>query len=79
MINSVSVGANVVNGTGTVSGDAMTITENGQFTASGSFSDSGVNGSFSLSITSSSTADFTWTTGKGRSREDCRRSSLSCG
>ena len=54
---------NILNATGTVSGNSMTLTETGAFAATGSFSDQGVNGSYSITITSSSTADFTWATG----------------
>jgi uncharacterized protein (TIGR03437 family) len=64
VINTANVGSNVVNGTGTVTGSTMNISETGLFTVTGSYSDSGVNGSYSLTITSSSTANFTWTNGQ---------------
>jgi uncharacterized protein (TIGR03437 family) len=63
VIGSVNVGSNILNASGTVSGNTMTLNGSGSFTASGTFSYSGVNGAYSLTITSSSTATFNWTNG----------------
>ena len=74
VVNSATVGVNSMTGTGQVLGNVMTVNETGQFTASGSFSYEGENGSFSLNITTSSTATFSWD-GTTQQRPDVRRMS----
>ena len=55
--------ANTLTATGTVSGNGMQLTENGTFSASGSFYDQGLSGSYTINVTSNSTATFTWAAG----------------
>jgi len=63
IIQSANVSANTLTATGTVSGNGMQLTENGTFSASGSFYDQGLSGSYTINVTSNSTATFTWAAG----------------
>jgi hypothetical protein len=63
VVNSINISANVMNASGQVSGNTMTLNESGTFMATGSFSYSGFNGPFSLTITTSTTANFNWAMG----------------
>jgi uncharacterized protein (TIGR03437 family) len=63
IINSANVTANTLTATGTVSANGMQLTETGTFAANGSFYDQGESGSYTITITSSSTANFTWASG----------------
>jgi uncharacterized protein (TIGR03437 family) len=53
-----SVTSNVVNASGDLAGNMMTLNETGLFAASGTYSISGENGSFTLTISTSSVATF---------------------
>ena len=57
-----NISTNTVTATGQVSGTTMTLNETGSFAASGTFSIDGENGSFTLTISSSSVASFSWAT-----------------
>jgi uncharacterized protein (TIGR03437 family) len=63
VVNTGNVTANTLTATGTVSGNSMQLTETGSFAANGSFYDQGISGNYTISITSSSTANFTWANG----------------
>jgi hypothetical protein len=63
-VSGASASVNVLNASGTVSGEAMVLNETGSFQAAGNFSYEGESGPFTISITSNSTASFSWATGQ---------------
>ncbi|MDP9054860.1 MAG: hypothetical protein M3N93_11260 [Acidobacteriota bacterium] len=63
IFNSFNVGSNVLNGSGSVSGNTMRINETGTFSASGTLTYSGVSAPYSLTVSTSSTATLNWASG----------------
>lgn len=57
-ITSVNVGSNLLNATGQVSGNVITLNETGTFSASGNFSYEGESGSYTLTTATTSTTTF---------------------
>lgn len=64
-----SVDTNLMTATGSVSGDTMTLDATGKLVATGTYTGSGPSGPFTLTITSSSTATFRWSSGTRPAQE----------
>jgi uncharacterized protein (TIGR03437 family) len=58
-----NISSNLLTGSGQVAGNVMTLNETGMFVASGTYSISGQTGSFTETITTSTTATFNWASG----------------
>jgi uncharacterized protein (TIGR03437 family) len=69
-----NVSTNLMTASGQVTDNLMTLNETGNFNGAGTYSISGQTGSFTLAITSSSTATFNWASGE-RPQEDIELSS----